>query len=592
MPFARRALLAVAVLLLVTSAHAFVFFVTEGGEPLRWKHTKTTMRTSTVAPEELDAAAVPVALAQAFASWDATGCVPKVTVGGTTDATEGSLPASTKGPADNILVFITTTQRWSQLGHGSKEIAVTVVANNPKTGEIVDADIEVNDGGFALSLADAPRPGEIDFLSTLTHEIGHFYGLDHSPETDATMFADYDPNNPTGKRTLSQDDIDGVCALYAIPFPAPDDGCQGGGSVFGGLGFALALMAWRARAARRLALALAVAPTLAACDDFAGSSTPQSHLVVSVAPLPPLDLTHDFQIDLGLRDATGLDQPMASDLSASSFGDGRALSWVGACAPGSNRLAVTVHDVSPAPEGLVEPGTASVPFTCVGGADTALDFGFELATLRAGPGGAAAIAFGDVRCSATPTCGAAGESLVVRCDRPGVEDGSVTLGVRGTRVVCGSLEVPIAPDGASQAFDASFDASAIAAPDAATWRVAAAVSDLGGCRLEAELMAAPELFGGHGPACVAWPTLAVAMPLDGSACAGAGPVAVGYRHGAEYTAAIAVDASGVHAPATPDHWQASCATTPAAAPEAGLRDTGGEGFFDLSFVLTMPTDDP
>ena len=249
-----RTLVALGVLALSASASAFVFYLTESDQPLRWKETAITVRASTVAPGELSPEEVDEAIAEAFATWHATGCVPAVSENGTTDATEAQLPPSIRGPADNIVVFIKTATHWAQRKHGKLEIAVTVIANNPETGEIVDADIEVNDAGFEFSVADHPGLGEVDFRSTLIHEVGHFYGLDHSLVRDATMFANYDSANPTGKRTLDADDRDGVCALYAIPFPPEDDDDCAGGGATSGLAAAIALLALRATRRRRAAV--------------------------------------------------------------------------------------------------------------------------------------------------------------------------------------------------------------------------------------------------------------------------------------------------------------------------------------------------
>jgi MYXO-CTERM domain-containing protein len=49
--------------------------------------------------------------------------------------------------------------------------------------------------------------------NTVTHEVGHFLGLDHTPIEAATMFATA-PRGETAKRDLHQDDIDGLCAIY------------------------------------------------------------------------------------------------------------------------------------------------------------------------------------------------------------------------------------------------------------------------------------------------------------------------------------------------------------------------------------------
>ena len=55
----------------------------------------------------------------------------------------------------------------------------------------------------------------IDLQSTLTHEIGHALGLGHSDIAEATM-APSIIGGDISKRTLDQDDINGICALYPV----------------------------------------------------------------------------------------------------------------------------------------------------------------------------------------------------------------------------------------------------------------------------------------------------------------------------------------------------------------------------------------
>ncbi|MCC6622380.1 MAG: matrixin family metalloprotease [Deltaproteobacteria bacterium] len=243
------ALITTAIALATTGASAYVFYLTEDGDPLRWKEDETIVRLSTVPAEELSQAEVEAAIDEALLAWSTTDCVPAVRREGTTDATEGSSPPTVRGPADNIVVFIESASHWSARRHGRLEIAVTLIANNSATGEIVDADIEGHDAGFVFSVAERPGVGQVDFRSTLVHEVGHLFGLDHSETRDATMFASYDAVDPTAKRSLHLDDIDGVCALYAIPFPPPDDDCCAGGGASGALGLAAAalVLGWRRR---------------------------------------------------------------------------------------------------------------------------------------------------------------------------------------------------------------------------------------------------------------------------------------------------------------------------------------------------------
>ncbi|MBW2190012.1 MAG: matrixin family metalloprotease [Deltaproteobacteria bacterium] len=106
--------------------------------------------------------------------------------------------------------------------------AVTVVWHNTTTGEIFDADMMINDqlasrfnaGGPYADCPDtgcpegsASVPGPADLRSIITHEAGHFIGIGHSDVEEATMFSMAERTS-VQKRTLGQDDIDAVCAIY------------------------------------------------------------------------------------------------------------------------------------------------------------------------------------------------------------------------------------------------------------------------------------------------------------------------------------------------------------------------------------------
>ncbi len=59
----------------------------------------------------------------------------------------------------------------------------------------------------------------IDFFSVALHELGHAFGLGHSSDPNAVMFATY----KDARRTLTDDDIAGIQALYgvaAVPEPS------------------------------------------------------------------------------------------------------------------------------------------------------------------------------------------------------------------------------------------------------------------------------------------------------------------------------------------------------------------------------------
>jgi hypothetical protein len=153
-------------------------------------------------------------------------------------SSSGVVPA-----ADPCLTQGTCGNNYDCWSHGDNVIAVTTTTFDRTTGQIFDADIELNDsnpvGGshYIFTTADCPAGSSTclctgvqnaacahyDVQNTVTHEAGHSIGLDHTTVPDATMFA-FAPEGEEGKRILNQDDIDGVCAIYPNGEPTTCDG--------------------------------------------------------------------------------------------------------------------------------------------------------------------------------------------------------------------------------------------------------------------------------------------------------------------------------------------------------------------------------
>jgi hypothetical protein len=157
-------------------------------------------------------------------------------------------------------------------------VALTSVLYDPTTGRIIDADIEVNGwdgvaGQIVAQGASLPKhgwyftcyPGTqpaatcstygqgscafMDLQNTVTHEVGHFVGLGHSPVAGSTMERSTQPRE-VSKRDLAADDQAGVCAIY----PEPSGGCGcGGGAGAGAASLLVAALALRPRRSRRAA---------------------------------------------------------------------------------------------------------------------------------------------------------------------------------------------------------------------------------------------------------------------------------------------------------------------------------------------------
>jgi hypothetical protein len=152
------------------------------------------------------------ALHRAFVSWQEAKCeeggVPGVYVQdlGAVDCDQ----VEYNGKAGNANVVIFRDTKWPHPS-GPHNIALTTVTYDTKTGEIFDADMEINVAQYQITLEDATA--DYDLQSVFTHEAGHFLGLAHSPDTSATMFAVYTPGS-TAFRSLAADDVSGICAVY------------------------------------------------------------------------------------------------------------------------------------------------------------------------------------------------------------------------------------------------------------------------------------------------------------------------------------------------------------------------------------------
>jgi MYXO-CTERM domain-containing protein len=158
----------------------------------------------------------------AFATWSEPPCSAFATnyLGSTT-----RMPGS---DGQNVL-------GWLESGwyYGGGTIGVTTTAFMSSTA-LSEADIVFNGVNFTWSTSGGGG-STVDAQSIATHEMGHFLGLDHPPCTmGQTMCAMY--SGGIEERTLTTDDIDGVCALY--PSGATgcvnDDDCEPGEHCDGG----------------------------------------------------------------------------------------------------------------------------------------------------------------------------------------------------------------------------------------------------------------------------------------------------------------------------------------------------------------------
>lgn len=150
---------------------------------------------------------------RAFARWPSISCNGaqvgiSVTNIGSTSCTE--VRYNPNSANQNMVVFRDDGWPYSD---SFSTLGLTTVTFNADTGEIFDADMEINSSQRNLIAGeDIPKTG-FDLESVVTHEAGHFFGLAHSQDKTATMYASYAPGT-TALRTLSADDGKGLCEIY------------------------------------------------------------------------------------------------------------------------------------------------------------------------------------------------------------------------------------------------------------------------------------------------------------------------------------------------------------------------------------------
>jgi MYXO-CTERM domain-containing protein len=189
------------------------------GAKLYWPTSCVSWAMNRLGTQDLDPNDTRAAIRKAFQAWTEVPCPG----GGNASMTfQEREPVACKkseynknGPNVNVILF--QDDNWTYRGIDGT-LAKTSVTYNDTTGEIYDADIEVNAANNTVTITDDVAKIDYDLQAILTHEAGHFIGIAHSPDPSAVMFASYNPGS-TSQRTLTDDDVAAVCAAYP-----PNDG--------------------------------------------------------------------------------------------------------------------------------------------------------------------------------------------------------------------------------------------------------------------------------------------------------------------------------------------------------------------------------
>ncbi|HYQ46130.1 MAG TPA: matrixin family metalloprotease [Polyangiaceae bacterium] len=207
------------------------------GEPVHWGSPclTYTVQVDGSPKSKLDADEVQAYVAQAFNAWKSVRCPGggsprfQAQFAGYVSCDRHEVMCENAAKNDNVIMF--HDQTWVT---PDSQYGVTTRTGSKSSGLIVDADIEINSKDYSFK-SDPGGMMSISLPFVLTHEIGHFLGLAHSPSGDALMFATYGfQSAPLSHSLFSPDDVAAICAAYPpgpeLSCPAPNgpayDKCQ------------------------------------------------------------------------------------------------------------------------------------------------------------------------------------------------------------------------------------------------------------------------------------------------------------------------------------------------------------------------------
>lgn len=194
-------------------ARAFVRSHVEG-EPslyLYWSSRNVAVFIQQNGSEDVDPGAMRAAVLRSLTTWSANGCTDLyLHWGGMTASTETNLTSSEPDMV-NALVWREAGQWPEDVGPGT--LALTTLVYDRAIGAIIDGDIDFNGEDFYWTANDERSQDDTDVQNTVTHELGHLIGLDHSDDPDSTMFGGTQAGEIT-KRDLGDDDLTALCYMY------------------------------------------------------------------------------------------------------------------------------------------------------------------------------------------------------------------------------------------------------------------------------------------------------------------------------------------------------------------------------------------
>ena len=185
------------------------------GTPIVWTSQPIPYRFHGRAPEHLDRDEARGSIRLAFARWTEVVC-PNGRRTSLRFREGPEIPAAQARGKEPFGIYF-RDDGWPH-DDVNETLALTTQLFRDRSGEVQYSDIEVNSGQHQFALRDTDKGKDLE--AVITHEVGHYIGLAHSPERDSIMTPQYcqaeERCSATTElsRDLGEDDVAAVCALY------------------------------------------------------------------------------------------------------------------------------------------------------------------------------------------------------------------------------------------------------------------------------------------------------------------------------------------------------------------------------------------